>query len=289
MEGIIIKGIGGFYYVKTEEEVIECKARGKFRYDEVTPMVGDRVNIAIEKNKGVIEEILNRSSKLIRPQVANVSQAFVVFAIKNPNINFELLNKFLLQCEYSNIKPIICISKVDLAEEEEKNEIKRIFDKYPYELLFINSKEGSSTDELKKHLTNNITVLCGPSGAGKSTLLNKLIGKKHMETGNVSEKIGRGKHTTRHSELVEVEKGYVVDTPGFSTLEMNFISKEELKDYFPEFQEYENDCKYRGCLHYKEPGCKVQLAVEDEEISREHYEFYINYLEEISQRRNNKW
>lgn len=287
MEGIIIKGIGGFYYIKTEEGIVECKARGKFRYNSLKPMVGDRVTIKVEKGKGVIEEIHERSSELIRPTVANVTQAFVVFAIKNPDINLDLLNRFLTLCEYNDIHAVVCLNKEDLCTEEEKEELKSIINDIGYEVLFINAKEGKGFDDLKERLENNITVLCGPSGAGKSTLLNSFIDREHMETGSVSEKIGRGKHTTRHSELIDVDNGYLVDTPGFTTLDVTFIDRESLKYCFPEFNDYNNLCKFNGCNHYKEPKCAVKEAVEEGKINKLRYEFYIKTLEDIINRRDN--
>lgn len=281
MKGKIIKGIGGFYYVKTDEGIIECKARGKFRHKSLKPMVGDNVKIKIENGKGTIEDIDERTSKLIRPTVANVTQAFVVFAVKNPDLNFDLLNRFLVLCESNNIKVIVALNKIDLVNEEEKENLKKRINSIGYEVLFINAKRGIGVKDLKERLSNNVTVLCGPSGAGKSTLINTLTDKEHMETGEVSEKIGRGKHTTRHSELIEVSDGYIVDTPGFSTLDVNFINKEELRYCFPDFEKFNNSCKYRGCLHYKEPGCAVKDAVENGEINKYRYEFYIRTLEEI--------
>lgn len=289
MEGIIIKGIGGFYYIKTSSEVVECKARGKFRYESLKPMVGDKVKINIVNGKGTIEEILPRASTLIRPTVSNVTQAFVVFAIKKPDINYDLLNRFLVLCEYNDIKAFVCLNKEDLCTEEQKREVKEIINNIGYEVLFINAKEKEGIDELKRRLKNNITVLCGPSGAGKSTLLNGLIDKKHMETGEISEKLGRGKHTTRHSELIEIEDGFLVDTPGFSTLGLDFIDKDSLKYCFPEFKEYNNLCKFNGCNHYKEPGCAVKENVAKNNISPLRYEFYIKTLEEIINRRVTKW
>lgn len=280
MKGKIIKGIGGFYYVKTSDGLIECKARGKFRHKDMKPMVGDDVEIEVNNGKGVIEEIFERKSELIRPTVANVTQAFVVFAVKNPDINFDLLNRFLILCEHNNIEAIVCLNKVDLVSEEEREAIKQKIVDIGYEVLYINAKKGIGVEKLREKLANNETVLCGPSGAGKSTLINTLTEKYHMETGEVSEKIGRGKHTTRHSELIDVTDGYIVDTPGFSTLEVNFIEKEELRYSFPEFEEYNNSCKFRGCLHYKEPNCAVKNAVEEGKINKYRYEFYIRTLEE---------
>lgn len=287
MEGIIIKGIGGFYYIKTDEGIIECKARGKFRYNSLKPMVGDRVTIKVENGKGVIEDIHERSSELIRPTVANVTQAFVVFAIKNPDINLDLLNRFLTLCEYNDIHAVVCLNKEDLCTEEEKENLKELINDIGYEVLFINAKEGKGFDALKERLEHNITVLCGPSGAGKSTLLNSFIDREHMETGSVSEKIGRGKHTTRHSELIDVDNGYLVDTPGFTTLDVTFIDRDSLKYCFPEFNDYNNLCKFNGCNHYKEPKCAVKEAVEEGKINNLRYEFYIKTLEEIINRRGN--
>ncbi len=281
MKGKIIKGIGGFYYIKTQEGLIECKARGKFRHKDMKPMVGDDVEITVEGGKGVIEDIYERSSELVRPTVANVTQAFVVFSIKNPDINFDLLNRFLVLCEHNNIEAIVCLNKVDLVSEEEKTIVKEKINAIGYEVLFINAKQGIGVESLRERLKGNVTVLCGPSGAGKSTLINTLKESYHMQTGEVSDKIGRGKHTTRHSELIDVEDGYIVDTPGFSTLEVTFIEKDDLKYSFPEFNELNNSCKFRGCLHYKEPGCAVKEAVEEGIINKFRYEFYIRTLEEI--------
>lgn len=289
MEGKIIKGIGGFYYIKTKDGIVECKARGKFRYKDMKPMVGDNVDINISNGKGVIEDINERVSELIRPSVANVTQAFVVFAVKNPAINFDLLNKFLILCEYNNIKAIVCLNKVDLATEDEKKEIEKMINDIGYEVLFINAKRGLGIELLKKRLNNNETVLCGPSGAGKSTLINTLINRSHMETGVVSEKIGRGKHTTRHSELIEIENGYLVDSPGFSNISINFINKEELRYCFPEFEEYNHKCKFTGCLHNKEPQCAVKKALDNEEINQYRYNIYIRILEELLEEEKHKW
>ena len=288
MEGKIIKGIGGFYYVKTVDGIIECKARGKFRHKSLKPMVGDDVRISVEKGKGVIEDIHKRSSELFRPTVANVTLAFVVFAVKNPDLNFDLLNRFLVLCESNNIKAIVCLNKIDLVSDKERMELRDKIADIGYEVLFINAKKGEGIELLKEKMQGNVTVLCGPSGAGKSTLINSLIDKVHMETGAVSDKIGRGKHTTRHSELIDIDEGYIVDTPGFSTLDMSFIDKEDLKYAFPEFEVYNNMCRFRGCMHYKEPDCAVKKAVDDNIINKNRYEFYVRTLEEITSGRKYK-
>lgn len=289
MKGIIIKGIGGFYYIKTNEGTFECKARGIFRHKEQKPMVGDWVEIEVNNEEGVIEKIYDRTSELSRPTVANVTQAFVVFAIKNPDLNFDLLNKFLLLCEYNSIKAVVCLNKGDLISAEGKEVLKHKINNIGYEVIFIKAKFKEGIDELKEKLNDNVTVLCGPSGAGKSTLINVLGKRKLMETGEVSEKIGRGKHTTRHSELLEAAEGFIVDTPGFSTLDISFIERDQLKYYFPEFNEYNDGCKFTGCVHHKEPGCLVKGALEEGHINKSRYDFYIKTLEEVTNGRKNKW
>ncbi|MBV7271943.1 ribosome small subunit-dependent GTPase A [Clostridiaceae bacterium UIB06] len=289
MQGTIVKGIGGFYYIKVDEGIVECKARGKFRHNELTPMVGDKVEITLKEGKGVIDKIYPRSNELIRPAVANVTQALVVFALKNPEINENLLNKFLINCEYNNLKVTVCFNKLDLISEEEKNEIVSMIKSAGYEIIFLKAKEGYGIDEVKEKLKNNVTVLCGPSGVGKSTILNTIAGRELMETGEVSEKLRRGKHTTRHSELIDMGDGFIVDTPGFSSFDLDFLSKDELQNCFPEFADYIGDCKFTGCLHYKEPGCAIKEAVIENKINSKRYEFYIKTLEEIMSRRNKQW
>lgn len=289
MEGTIIKGIGGFYYVKVEDQIIECKARGKFRNKGMSPIVGDKVMLTLDNNKGAIEKIFERKNELIRPLVSNITQAFVVFALRNPDINLDLLNKFLVQCELKNIKAIVCFNKIDLLENYKEDEAVKMIESAGYEHVFLNAKKDVGLEVIKSKLKDNVTVFCGPSGVGKSTILNSIVGKKLMETGEISEKLKRGKHTTRHSELVEIGGGFVVDTPGFSTLNLNVEEKEELKNYFPEFWGCEDECKFTGCMHYKEPGCAVKKAVDDNVINKNRYEFYIKTLEEIIRGGKNKW
>jgi len=285
MQGTIVKGIAGFYYIKTDEEMIECKARGKFRHNELTPMVGDIVEITVKNGKGVIDKIHKRTNQLTRPAVSNVTQALVVFAFKNPEINEDLLNKFLINCEFNNLKVVVCFNKLDLASNDETNEIVDMIKSTGYEVLFIKAKEGYGIDQIKEKLKNKITVLCGPSGVGKSTILNKIAGRELMETGEISERLRRGKHTTRHSELIDVGEGFVVDTPGFSSMDIDSITKEELEECFPEFKEYIGNCKFTGCLHYKEPNCAIKNALENSEINVKRYKFYVKALEEIMSRK----
>lgn len=289
MEGTIIKGIGGFYYIKTEDCIIEAKARGKFRNKGLTPMVGDKVIITIKDNQGAIEEICNRKNELIRPAVANISQSFVVFALKNPDINLDLLNKFLLQCEIKQIKSIVCFNKIDLMDDFTEHDAVKMVESAGYEYVFLNAKTGSGLEQIRNRLKDNVTVFCGPSGVGKSTILNKIVGEELMETGSISDRLKRGKHTTRHSELVEISGGFLVDTPGFSTLDLNFDSKEEIQDYFPEFRPYKDNCKFNSCIHYKEPGCKVKDALNEGKINTKRYEFYIKTIEETNRGGKSKW
>ena len=289
MEGKIIKGIGGFYYIKIcNGDIIECKARGKFRHNVMKPLVGDNVRITVENNKGVIEDIHKRTTELTRPTVSNVTLALVVFSVKNPEINFDLLYKFLVLCESKGIKSIVCLNKVDLISEKEKEEIKAQINDIGYEALFIEAKTGKGLESIKEVMGGNITVFCGPSGVGKSTLINKLSGNIHMEIGDISKKLKKGKHTTRHSELIEIQDGYIVDTPGFQTLDISHINKEELMDFFPEFENYNTMCKYTGCLHYKEPNCAVKEALKENKIKEKRYEFYIKSLEQIMKGRKYK-
>lgn len=285
MQGIIIKGIAGFYYVKTDEKVYECKARGKFRHEELSPLVGDQVAIDIQNDKGLITEIFPRSSKLIRPAIANVTQAIIVSAVKNPDFNTDLLNKFLVLCEANNLKAIICFNKIDLVTEEELINKIAFVKSIGYEVLCTKAKQGEGIEKIKKYLPGNVTVLCGPSGVGKSTILNSILGRTAMKTGDISEKAKRGKHTTRHCELLEIEGGYLADSPGFSSLDLGIIKKEDLQDCFPEFKEYQNNCRFSSCLHHNEPNCAVKKALEENKININRYDFYIKTLEEILSRR----
>ncbi len=285
IEGIIIKGIGGFYYVKTELGVIECRARGVFREKNITPIVGDRVLIRInnEDNKGYIEEIFERRTHLIRPPVANITQSIIVMSIKEPTINFRLLDRFLVMAEYKKLNICICINKVDLAEEENVSRVLEIYNKAGYKTLRTSTKTMEGIDELKSVLDNQITVFAGPSGVGKSSLLNKINPNLKLKSGEVSKKANRGKHTTRHVELFELNSNsFVLDTPGFSSLSLDFIENpEELSNYFREFNEYKYECKFNSCLHYKEPDCEVRKQVQIGNISNQRYDNYLQLLEEI--------
>lgn len=289
MQGIIMKGIGGIYFVKVEDKIIECTARGKFRYSGLSPVIGDKVEIMLEEDlkKGVIEKIFTRDSEMIRPVVANVTQAFVVFSFKKPDLNMDLLNKFLVLCTYYKLKIVLCLNKLDLVEEVDEELLKQL-KSVGCDIVFLKAIEGEGLDGLKARIKNNISVFCGPSGVGKSTILNSLVGREAMKTGEISQKSQKGKHTTRHSELIEYGEGFLLDTPGFSSLNIDFIEKEELQYCFPEFENYRDECRFSNCMHHKEPNCRVKVALEENEIYMDRYNFYIKTLEEIIARGNKR-
>jgi len=289
MIGKIIKGIAGFYYVHTPEGVYECKAKGAFRNQKVKPLVGDNVEIDVidtEKGIGNIIKVLERNNKLIRPAVANVDQAVIIFAAKKPEPNFNLLDRFLVMMLYQDIPCIICFNKSDIVTEDEIRLLEETYLKCGYQVVFTSTFTGDGLDNLKELLKNKTTVLAGPSGVGKSSIINEIKPDANMETGSISKKIERGKHTTRHSELFHVEDmTYIMDTPGFTSLFIEGMEKEELKDYFVEFEEYEPYCRFQGCAHINEPNCGVKQALEEGKISKVRYDNYVFLYEELKQQR----
>ncbi|MBQ6889094.1 MAG: ribosome small subunit-dependent GTPase A [Lachnospiraceae bacterium] len=295
MQGKIVKGIAGFYYVYAKEDgdregnVYECKAKGIFRKDNIKPLVGDDVEMDVideEKKLGNIIDILPRKNALIRPAVANIDQALVIFAMTKPEPNLNLLDRFLLMMQQQGRGCIICFNKMDIASKEEQDRLLSVYEKSGCKVLFVSAREKQDMDKLRELLRGKTTTVAGPSGVGKSSIINEIQSEIKMETGSISEKIARGKHTTRHSELIAMgEDTYICDTPGFSSLGIFELEKEELKFYYPEFEEYENTCRFGGCVHVNEPDCKVQEAVEKGEISRERYENYKLLYEELKQRK----
>lgn len=290
MEGKIIKGIAGFYYVHDgRSEIYECKAKGIFRNRNIKPLVGDDVEFTVldEREKtGNIDAILPRKNRLIRPAVSNVDQAVVVFAITEPMPNLNLLDRFLVMMERQEIPVIICFNKIDLSGEAEIEKLKAIYGPPGYPLHFISTYEASGLEELHRLITGKTTVLAGPSGVGKSSITNYLQPEARMETGVVSEKIKRGKHTTRHSELFFVEEGtYMMDTPGFSSMYIEDLEPNELKDYFPEFAAYEDECRFLGCIHVGEKVCGVKTAVAEGKIDRSRYDNYLLLYQELKDKR----
>lgn len=293
-QGIIFKGIGGFYYVKSGGVLYECKARGKFKNDKITPMVGDHVGISIydeEKHLGVIEEIYDRKNSLIRPAVSNVDQAIIVFSIKNPDPNLMLLDKMIVLAEHAGLDVILCFNKSDLDVDYDFDKFSRIYRQAGYRVVYTCAIKKLGIDDLLEILKDKISVFSGPSGVGKSSLLNA-IEDFSVETGEVSEKIKRGRHTTRHSELFEIQNGgIIVDTPGFTSLSLADVEPEVLSDYFPEFRIPSESCRFDNCSHINEPDCGVKEAIENHQIESVRYEAYLYIYKEITEqkRRTNKW
>ena len=287
IEGRIIKGIGGFYYIETEKGLYECRARGIFRKNKITPLVGDFVKISVvdeDNKKGVVEEIQERKTELVRPPIANVNKALIVFAVKNPTPHLSLLDRFIVLAERENLEIVIILTKIDLDDDNTFEKIKNIYEPCGYKGIGVSNLEKKNIDKVKEELKDNTVVFAGPSGVGKSSLLNEIDKNFKLKTGDVSDKIKRGKHTTRHAELFELEfGGMVADTPGFSSLTLDDIEDIDLKDYFIEFDNYD-DCKFGSrCIHQNEPNCAVKEAVENGEIPKERYESYIQLLNEIRQ------
>lgn len=285
MQGKIIKGIAGFYYVHSKDGIYECKAKGVFRKDNKKPLVGDDVTFDIldeEKKLGNIREILPRHSELIRPAVANVDQALVIFSIVKPQPNFNLLDRFLIMMQQQNIPCIICFNKQDIDEDGLGIGYEEVYRKCGYQTLSVSARENQGVDALMELLVGKTTTVAGPSGVGKSSLVNCLQSGIVMETGNISEKIERGRHTTRHSELIAIkENTYILDTPGFSSLGLFDLEKEDLAGYYPEFAEHEKYCKFGGCSHIAEPVCGIRDAVEEGAIDKMRYENYRLLYEEL--------
>ena len=290
MQGKIVKGISGFYYVHVVESgIYECKAKGIFRQQKMKPLVGDDVEIDIiseEKKTGNVAAILPRKNALIRPAVANVDQALLIFAAASPNPNFNLLDRFLVMMGRQDVPVILCFNKCDLITEEQKQEIASIYEASGCKILFVSAKKELGLKELQKILEGKTTTVAGPSGVGKSSLINLLAPKACMETGEISKKIERGRHTTRHAELIQLkEDGYIMDTPGFSSLCLPEMEKEELQDYYPEFSAFEPYCRFQGCSHISEPDCGVKEALAEGKIHPVRYENYCQLYGELKDRK----
>ncbi|MBN8207429.1 ribosome small subunit-dependent GTPase A [Bacillus sp. NTK071] len=286
-DGRIIKALSGFYYVQDEanKEIYQCRGRGNFRKRKITPLVGDYVVYEAEnKTDGYVLEVNDRENELVRPPIANVDQAFLVFSATQPTFNTQLLDKFLVHIEASDIKAIICISKIDLVSASEENEIMAYADNYKeigYDVLVSSAQSLSGVAEIEPYFQEKVTVFAGQSGVGKSSLLNAIKPELELDTNDISTHLGRGKHTTRHVELIPFGSGLVADTPGFSSLDFRGIEADDLWLYFPEIREKSNQCKFRACTHQAEPGCAVKEAVENEEIKAYRYDHYSSFFQEI--------
>ncbi|RHS21798.1 ribosome small subunit-dependent GTPase A [Roseburia sp. AF12-17LB] len=290
MQGKIVKGISGFYYVHVVESgIYECKAKGIFRQQKMKPLVGDDVEIDIiseEKKTGNVAAILPRKNALIRPAVANVEQALLIFAAASPNPNFNLLDRFLVMMGRQDVPVILCFNKCDLITEEQQQEIASIYEASGCKILFVSAKKELGLKELQKILEGKTTTVAGPSGVGKSSLINLLAPEACMETGEISKKIERGRHTTRHAELIQLKgDGYIMDTPGFSSLYLPEMEKEELQDCYPEFAAFEPYCRFHGCSHISEPDCGVKEALSEGKIHPVRYENYCQLYGELKDRK----
>ncbi len=294
LKGKIIKGIAGFYYVDTVESgIYACKAKGIFRKLGKKPLVGDDVEIEITHEKdreGSLVAIAPRVNELIRPASANVEQALILFALKSPDPNLVLLDRFLISMDMKGIPSAICFNKQDLAREDDKEELSDTYSSCGYRVFFTSFAEGEGIAEIKDFMAGKTTLLAGPSGVGKSTLTNACQSNVHMETGEISKKLARGKNTTRHAELIPCGNStYIMDTPGFTSLLLEGIEKEELRHYYAEFAPYEGKCRFDGCVHIHEPDCRVKEALEAGLINRKRYDNYCLIYEDLYQQEKNRY
>ena len=289
MQGKIIRGIGGFYYINACNSIYECKAKGSFRKEGIKPLVGDDciIDILDEKNYlANITSILPRHSELIRPAVANVDQAMIIFAVSRPEPNFNLLDRFIIQMWQKELPCIIVINKMDLAGDKQRCEIEEAYEACGCRVVFTSVNTNEGVDEIRKLIKGKTTTVAGPSGVGKSSMINLLQSSVKMQTGMLSDKIDRGKHTTRHSELIPIDEDtYILDTPGFSSLNLFDVSTDTLKDYYYEFEEYVTDCRFLDCKHISEPDCGVKRAVENGNVSRLRYDNYLTLYRECKDKR----
>ncbi|ENH98283.1 GTPase RsgA [Gracilibacillus halophilus YIM-C55.5] len=288
-KGKIIKALSGFYYVQHEKDIVQCRGRGLFRKQKITPLVGDDVTFEYtDEGEGSITAIDNRKNELSRPRVANIDQAIIVTSAKEPTWRSYLMDKFLVMIEAKEVEPVLFVTKMDLLTEQEKEHVIQTFSYYQtigYQVLFLSNEDGIDSDDVAPILDRKISVFAGQSGVGKTSLLNTLIPGLKLETGDISQSLGRGKHTTRHVEFIRFENGYIADTPGFSALDFSEVDLDLLPACFPEFVNIQDECKFRGCLHLKEPHCAVKKAVDNGDIRSERYQNYVQFIEEIQQRK----
>lgn len=289
LEGQIRKAISGFYYVENDGKLVQCRGRGVFRKRGVHPLVGDFVTYVPDgDNDATVTVVHERKNELVRPPISNVDQALLVFSVVEPDFSAHLLDRFLVVIESFGVRPVICLTKIDIASDkmiDVANKAAAYYEKIGYLVLSTFIDDETLPERLKPILKGKTTVLAGQSGVGKSTLLNTVLPSLGLKTGVISEALGRGKHTTRHVELLEVAEGLVADTPGFSSLEMDHIEKERLSHYFIEMDKASDMCKFRGCLHLNEPKCEIKKQVETGEIAKHRYENYLYFLQEITDRK----
>jgi len=292
-QGMIVKALSGYYYVLPDgqapgsQELVQCRARGIFKKQKITPLVGDRVEFALTENgEGMVDAIGERKSELIRPPIANVELAVLVFSVREPAFNTQLLDKFLVHIEKAGLETVLVLSKTDLAsaDAEWRREIEP-YRRMGYEIFLTSSKRQEGVEAVRRRLSGAVSVFAGQSGVGKSSLVNALLPGLMLMTNEISMRLGRGKHTTRHVELIPLGDGWVADTPGFSQLDFTELEAEQLAASFRDFWTYAPACRFRGCLHHKEPGCAVREAVAAGELAEWRYEHYIQFLTEIKERK----
>ncbi|HHU63873.1 MAG TPA: ribosome small subunit-dependent GTPase A [Clostridiales bacterium] len=284
--GIIIKGVGGFYYVKEGDAEYQCRARGLFKKEGITPCVGDRVEFSLDlkTSEGLIENILPRKTFLIRPCIANVDTALIVMSVKDPKPNLMFLDRLMIKVAGAGLETLICFNKIDLDPDKNYLEYTMDYERAGYKVVYTSVKTGWGIDELMDGLKESITVLAGPSGVGKSSILNQMIPGLKLKVRGTSKKIGRGRHTTRHTQLFQLPNGgMVADTPGFTSLDLKDISSQQLSDLYREFEPFKGKCRFSSCLHATEPGCSVRHAMGSNKISRQRYERYLSLLKEIKE------
>ena len=288
IDGVILKGIGGFYYVKTAEGVFECKAKGKFRKEKISPLAGDKVSVTIRNDsENTIDEIYERKNSLIRPPVANIDKLFIVVSAAKPKPNTVIIDKMTVLAEKNNITPVIVITKTDLAEHDE---LRKIYETTGYKVFTFSVEDDSELDEIRNELKGSLCAFTGNSGVGKSTLINALNGNLNLQTGEISDKLGRGRHTTRQAEVFEVGEGLVIDTAGFSSIDFtadNRIYPEELQYFFREFAEHIDECRFTGCRHMGDKGCRICELIDKGKISLSRHESYKAIFSEVKD--NKKW
>ncbi len=287
--GQIRKALSGFYYVQDGQQLIQTRGRGVFRKRGITPLVGDFVEYEVEgNNDGTLTKVEQRKNELVRPPIANIDQALLVFSVVEPEFNTILLDRFLVVLESFHIQPLICLTKMDLLPEAKQDAIQAYVKDYEaigYTIIQTFKDDATLMSKVVPYLKGKTTVLAGQSGVGKSTLLNTLMPQLELKTGVISDALGRGKHTTRHVELIEVAEGLIADTPGFSSFDFDTIEREELTYCFPDLTKLSESCKFRGCLHVKEPKCAVKEALETGELKQYRYDHYLQFLQEITDRK----
>lgn len=286
IQGVILRAISSFFYVDTPNGEYECRARGIFKHKNQNLVVGDKVKFSIideDTKKGLILESIKRDNLMIRPPIANVTQAILVFSVKSPAPNLGLIDRFIVLAAAQGLDIVICFSKMDLDDENQSEEMLKVYRAIGYPVIPISTPEGLGVEDMKQYLNNHISIVAGPSGSGKSTLINALVEEVELKTGDVSAKIGRGKHTTRHVNLIKIDKNSLIaDSPGFSTVTLEALEIGDLKEYFIEFHDFDVDCRFGSdCLHENEPDCEVKLGVSEGKISEVRYKSYLQLLNEL--------